>query len=127
MVQTMSSEQKKALLLLKFFIFSFHGLDDREKKLMKDSAEKLDALDELNWVNDFINEDPSTSFDRARLFFTQTIATYDPSLKLTYLNSVWDATNQKGFISEAEAVTILKLAKEWGVQKELLSLVRNKA
>lgn len=124
MLQSMTSEQKKAFLLLKLIIFSYHGLNDEEKKLLQDTAEKLDAIDEYNWVEDFIFSDPATSFDRARQFFNNTIATYNTDTKLTYLNTVWESTNQKGYISEMEAMAILKLAKDWGVQRELLNLVR---
>lgn len=124
MVLTMTSEQKKAFLLLKLIIFSYHGLDDEEKKLLRDTSEKLDGLDELKWVEEFFNTNPLDSFDRARDFFNRTIATYDSETKLTYLNAVWESTNLKGYISEMEAMAILKLAKDWGVQRELLTLVR---
>jgi len=67
------------------------------------------------------------SFDRARQFFTKTISTYDKDTKLSYLNSVWEATNEKGYISEMEALAMLKLAKDWGIQNVLLDLVRKKS
>lgn len=120
----MSTEQKKAFLLLKFVIFSYHGLDEEEIKLLQDTAEKLDATEELKWVEKFVNEDPINSFERARKYFTSTIATYETDTRLAYLNTVWEATNQKGYISEMEAMAILKLARDWGVQRELLNLVR---
>jgi uncharacterized tellurite resistance protein B-like protein len=44
--------------------------------------------------------------------------------KISYLNIVWEVTKSKGYISEMEATAILKLAKDWAVQKELLKLIR---
>jgi hypothetical protein len=37
---------------------------------------------------------------------------------------VWEAAKSKGYISEMEATAILKLAKDWAVQKDLLKLIR---
>ena len=124
MVTSMSTEQKKAFLLLKFVIFCYHGLDQGEIVILQKTAEKLNALEELKWVEDFVNTDLVSSFDRARSFFADTIATYDTAIKLDYLNTVWEATNEKGYISEMEAMAMLKLAKDWGIQKELLNMVR---
>jgi hypothetical protein len=126
MSQSMSSEQKKAFLLLKFVVFNYHGLDANEKAILENTAQELNAIEELNWAKEFISTDPASSFDRARTFFTKTISTYDMETKLSYLNSVWNATNIKGFVSEIEAMTMLKLAKDWGIQKALLDLVRKK-
>jgi uridine phosphorylase len=36
---------------------------------------------------------------------------------------VWEANNLKGFVTEMEATAMLKLAKDWGVEKELVNLV----
>ncbi|MFN6946413.1 MAG: hypothetical protein ACK4ND_15805 [Cytophagaceae bacterium] len=120
----MTSEQKKAFLLLKAIIFSYHGLDEDEKRILDETAEKLSAFQELEWALNFLNEDVLTAFDRGRAYFNTTIATYDNETKLSYLNMVWDATKLKGYITEMEAMAMLKLAKDWGVQKELLGMVR---
>ncbi len=124
MVTSMSTEQKKAFLLLNFVIFCYHGLDQDEIEILQKTASKLDATEELKWVEEFVNTDPVNSFERSREYFATTIATYDTSVKLDYLNTVWEATNLKGYISEMEAMAMLKLAKDWGVQKELLSIIR---
>ena len=120
----MNTEQKKALLLLKLVIFNYHGLDEVEKKILVDTATKLDALEELKWAYSFSEIDNITSFERAREFFKTTIASYEKDLKLDYIRLVWEDTNSKGYISEIEAMSMLKLAKDWGVQKDLLALVR---
>ncbi len=125
-VQTilMNTEQKKSLLLLKLVIFNYHGLDEEEKKILSDTAAKLEALDELKWAYDFSEQDNLTSFERAREFFKSTIATYEKDFKLEYIKIVWEDASSKGYVSEIEAMSMLKLAKDWGVQKDLLALVR---
>jgi len=125
MPKPMTTEHKKAFLLLKWVIFSsYHGLDKDEKASLQKSAEELNAQEEFEWVKRFAEEDEVHVFERARVFFKSTISTYDVDTKLSYLNTVWDATNQKGYISEIEAMAILKLAKDWGVEKDLLNIVR---
>jgi len=120
----MTAEQKKALLLLKYIIFNFHGLDEEEKKILQKDAEDIDGKQDLEWVEEFVSRDETTSFERAREFFRKTIATYEVESKVSYLNIVWESTRTKGYISEMEATAILKLAKDWAVQKELLKLIR---
>jgi hypothetical protein len=120
----MNTEQKKALLLLKLVIFNYHGLDEEEKKILANTAVKLDATEELKWAYDFSEQDDITSFERAREYFKSTIATYEKDSKLEYIRSVWDDTQSKGYVSEIEAMSMLKLAKDWGIQKDLLALVR---
>jgi hypothetical protein len=120
----MTSEQKKALLLLNSVIFNYHGLDEEEQKILETTATNLEAHNELKWVQDFIQQDVATSFERARAYLKEIIVSYDKETIIFFLNSVWDATNKKGHITEMEAMAILKLAKDWGAQKELLALVR---
>lgn len=121
----MDSEHKKSLLLLKLVIFNYHGLDLQEKRILSDTAAKLEASEELQWAFDFSNEDPVSAFDRARQFFNTTIATYDKDVRFSFVKNVWEDTQSKGYVSEIEAMSMLKLAKDWGVQKELLNMVRN--
>lgn len=120
----MNSEQKKTLLLLKLIIFSYHGLDPEEKKLLGETAESIDGQEELDWAYQFADEDQLTAFERARDFFKSTLLNYDHDVKVDYIKSVWTDTNSKGFVSEIEAMSMLKLAKDWGVQKDLLAMVR---
>jgi hypothetical protein len=120
----MTTEQKKAFLLLKTVIFNYHGLDEEEKSILQNTATELDGQEELAWAYKFIAEDVYTFFERSRKFFKETIGTYDHETKISYLNMVWEATNSKGYISEMEATAMLKFAKDWGIQKDLLLLIR---
>jgi len=120
----MSSDEKKAFLLLKSLILSFHGLTDEEKAMLEHTASEITGQEELDWVLHFINEDVYTAFERARAYFNSTIATYENSKKLSYLQMAWEANSSKGHITEMEATAMLKLAKDWGVQRDLLALVR---
>ncbi len=120
----MTSEEKQAFLLLKSIIFHYHGLDEDEQKILDDTAKRLDAYEELKWANQFISQDYITAFERAREYLNETIGKYDKERRLHYLDLVWKANNQKGYITEMEATAMLKLAKDWGVERDLIELVR---
>jgi hypothetical protein len=36
---------------------------------------------------------------------------------------VWQSNNLKGYVTEMEATAMLKLARDWNVEKELIELV----
>ncbi len=120
----MTSEEKKAFFLLKSVIFHYHGLDEDEQQILDETAEEYDAQDELDWAYDFIEEDYYTAFERAREYLTTVMMTYSEEKRLENLSSVWNANMKKGYISEMEAMAILKLAKDWGVEAGLMSMVR---
>lgn len=121
----MNPEEKKAYLLLKSVIFHYHGLDDEERKNLQETALELDAVKELEWTNNFIAEDYYTAFDRARDYLSEIIGKQDKDKKVSYLNMVWKANSKKGYITEMEATAIIKLAKDWDIEKELMTLVKN--
>jgi uncharacterized tellurite resistance protein B-like protein len=118
-----SSEEKKVYMLLKSVIFHYHGLDDAEKKDLDRTSEELGAQDEYQWALDFIAEDYITAFDRAREYLNNIIGDYPKDQRIELINMVWQANNLKGYVTEMEATAMLKLAKDWNVQKELIDLV----
>ncbi len=122
----MTTDEKKAILLLKSVIFHYHGLDNEEKIILDNTAQELDAWDELQWANDFIALDYYTAFERAREFLNDIVGNFDKETRLKYMGMVWEANNAKGYVTEMEATAMLKLAKDWHVQKELMLLIRNK-
>ncbi len=122
----MTSDEKKAILLLKSVIFHYHGLDKEEQQILDSTAERFDAWEELKWANDFISLDYYTAFERAREYLNEVVGNLDKDTRLNYLSMVWEANNAKGYVTEMEATAMLKLAKDWNVQKELMMLVRKK-
>jgi uncharacterized tellurite resistance protein B-like protein len=124
--KAMTSEQKKAILLLKSVIFHYHGLDSEEREILDNTAKRFDAWDELKWANEFIALDYYTAFERAREFLNDIVGNLDKDTRLSYLGMVWEANNAKGYVTEMEATAMLKLAKDWHVQKELMLLVRKR-
>ncbi|MEM6297671.1 MAG: hypothetical protein AAF740_03175 [Bacteroidota bacterium] len=120
----MSSQEKRAFLLLKSVIFHYHGLDEEEQELLNQAAIDLDAKEELAWANDFIAEDYYDAFDRARKYLAKVMNELPPARRLEHLNSVWSANMKKGYISEMEAMGIIKLAKDWQVERELIATIR---
>ncbi|HEY9044661.1 MAG TPA: hypothetical protein VIN08_02150 [Ohtaekwangia sp.] len=118
-----SSEEKKVFMLLKSVIFYYHGLDEEEKNDLDKTARELDAQEEYAWALEFIAKDYVTAFDRAREFLNNIIGDYAKEKRIELINMVWQANNLKGYVTEMEATAMLKLAKDWNVQKELIELV----
>lgn len=118
-----TSEEKKVYLLLKAVIFYYHGLDEAEKRDLDTTAELLQAPDEYLWAQEFIAKDYITAFDRARDYLNLIIGDYSKEKRIELVNMVWQANNLKGYVTEMEATAMLKLAKDWNVQKELVELV----
>lgn len=119
----MSEEEKKVYMLLKAVIFHYHGLDEAEKQDLEDTSQKLDAQGALDWALEFISQDYITAFDRARIYLNEIIGDYPKGKRIELINMVWEANNLKGFVTEMEATAMLKLAKDWGVENELIALV----
>jgi hypothetical protein len=116
-------EEKKVYMLLKSVIFNYHGLDEAERLDLEKTAEDLQAHEEYKWALDFIAKDYITSFERARDYLNEIIADYPKETRIELINMVWQANNLKGYVTEMEATAMLKLAKDWNVQKELVELV----
>ena len=120
-----SNEEKKVYMLLKAVIFHYHGLDEEESKDLLATARSLEAEEEYNWALDFISQDYITAFERARDFLNEIIADYPKEKRVELINMVWQSNNLKGYVTEMEATAMLKLSKDWNVQKELVELVLN--
>ena len=118
-----TSEEKRVYLLLKAVIYHYHGLDDAEKRDLDKTAEDLSAPEEYQWALYFISKDYITAFDRARDYLNLIIGDYTKEKRIELINMVWKSNNLKGYVTEMEATAMLKLAKDWNVQKELVELV----
>ena len=119
----MTTEEKRVYLLLKAVIFHYHGLDQDEKEDLEETSKRLEAPEQLKWAMDFIEKDQVTSFDRARTFLNEIIGDYTKEKRIELIHMVWDANNLKGYVTEMEATAMLKLARDWNVEKELIQLV----
>lgn len=118
-----SVEEKRVYMLLKSVIFHYHGLDEAERRDLDRTADEQDAHEEYQWAMDFISQDHITAFDRARDYLNDIIGDYPKEKRTELINMVWQANNLKGYVTEMEATAMLKLAKDWNVQKELIELV----
>jgi hypothetical protein len=76
------------------------------------------------WANEFIANDYISAFERAREYLNNIIGRLDKDKRLSYLDMVWRANNQKGYITEMEATAMLKLAKDWNIEDELIEMVK---
>ncbi|MEQ8711888.1 MAG: hypothetical protein RIC80_02670 [Cyclobacteriaceae bacterium] len=125
MINKIKGEEKKAFMLLKSLILHYHGLDEDEERILKDSARELDAHDELKWANAFIAEDYLSAFERSREYLNKIIGTLSVKKKLGYLMAVWEDNNKKGYLTEMEATAMINLAKDWKIEKDLLAKVNH--
>ncbi len=121
----MTSEEKRAFILLKSIIFNFHGIDEDEQEILDETAEELDASEELAWAHNFIAEDYYDAFERAQEFLDPIMLKLDKDKRLDYLSKVWTANNQKGYISEMEATAMIKLAQDWQIENELIEMIKS--
>jgi hypothetical protein len=117
-----SNEEKRVYMLLKAVIYHYHGLDPEEKIDLDKTADELNAHEEYLWAQEFIAEDYLTSFERARDYLNDIISDYPKDKRVELINMVWEANNLKGYVTEMEATAMLKLAKDWNVQQELIDL-----
>jgi hypothetical protein len=120
------TEQKKVFLLMEAFVFHYHELDKFEFNLLVETAKSLNAEEELKWAIDFINQDRPNSFERTRNYLKEKISGISDATRVNYLIKIWQATNSKGYITEMEALALLKIAKDWKVETELIKLIRSK-
>lgn len=119
----MTSEEKKVYLLLKAVIFHYHGLDEIEKRDLETVAREMNGPEELTWALNYIEEDYLTAFDRARNYLNNIIGDYPKDKRVELISMVWQSNNLKGYVTEMEATAMLKLARDWNVEKELVELV----
>ena len=119
-----TSEDLKCYMLLIAIIFHYHGLDEEEEVILNRKASENGAFEELNWAYEFIAEDYITAFDRARDHLMEMTDKLDKAKRLKYINDTWIANGEKGYITEMEATAMLKLARDWGVDKELVQMVQ---
>ena len=121
--RTMDSSEKKVFMLLKTVIFHYHGLDEDEKGDLEMTSQLMDAHREHAWALDFIAQDYITAFDRARDYLNLIIGDYPKNKRVQLITMVWEANNLKGYVTEMEATAMLRLARDWNVKEELISLV----
>lgn len=119
----MTQQEKRVYMLLKAVIFYYHGLDEPEKKDLEEASNRIDAKEELAWALEFIAKDYITAFERARAFLNDIIGDYDRPKRVELIHMVWESNNVKGYVTEMEATAMLRLAKDWKVEPELIELV----
>ena len=118
-----SPEEKKVYMLLKSVIFHYHGLDEAEKGELDKTSSELNADPEYQWALDFISKDYVTAFERARDYLNNIIGDYPKNKRVQLITMVWEANNEKGYVTEMEATAMLRLARDWNVKEELIGLV----
>jgi len=118
-------DEKRSLMLLKAIIFHYHGLDEEEELILDRTAKEMDAHDELQWAYDFIATDYISAFERAREYMSEMSGAIEKPKRLQFINRTWKANFEKGYITEMEATAMLKIARDWEVDQELIAMVQS--
>ena len=119
----MNTKEKKTILLLKAALFYYSGWGDKEEKLLLRKAREINGTTELNWVMSFIEKDIPSAQTRAQKKMCQIAKEISNEHRLTYLWENWEEGMRKGYLSNPEALYLLKIAKAWKVEKELLKKI----
>lgn len=119
----MTVEEKRVYLLLKAVIFHYHGVDEIERVDLEGAAARMQGENELRWATEFIEKDQVTAFERARAFLNEIIGDYTREKRIELLNMVWESNNLKGYVTEMEATAMIRLARDWNVENDLIDLV----
>lgn len=127
----MTHEEKEALLLLEYAIFRYHGFDDDERARLESDAASINAHAELEKVYAFVddilqktNQSEVAVFEAALERIKEVFAELSEDRRLEYVIQVWNANKAKGYVTEIEAIALLKVAKELGVQRGFVEYVR---
>jgi len=119
----MTAVEKRVYFLLKVVIYNYHGIDQREQHDLEESSRQMDAQAELDWATQFVAKDYITAFDRAREYLSVPVGDYPKPKRLELIDMIWKANNLKGYVTEMEATAMMRLAKDWSVEKEMMELV----
>jgi len=119
----MTAEEKRVYFLLKVVIYSYHGINEREQRDLEASSKKLDGQAELDWATQFVAKDYISAFERAREYLSGPVGDYPKPKRLELIDMIWKANNLKGYVTEMEATAMMRLAKDWSVQKEMMELM----
>jgi len=120
----LTSDEKRAFLLLKAVVFYYHGLDEEERVMLEKSAEEIDGSEEQKWAISFVSKDYLNSFERAREYLKSAMRSFQKEKVVAFLWDVWRANDAKGYTTEMEASAMVRLARDWGIDYELRDLIR---
>lgn len=119
----MDQTLKMGVMLLNSLIYHYHGLDPDEEELLKQTADKYDAVDEMLWANNFIAEDYISAFQRSRIYLKSIFKSLSKEEVLDYLEEIWIGNYDKGYVTEMETTAMKHLANDWGVESEFEKII----
>lgn len=92
--------------------------------MLEEASTRLSATEELQWANRFIAEEYLSAFERSREFFLKIFPGLSVEERLSYLTEVWEENHKKGYVTEMETTAMFTLAKDWGIEKEFLEIIK---
>lgn len=99
-------------------------MEEKEKSNLKNLSKIYEGEDELEWACQFAKNDTLSSFDRSKKEVSALLQEDDNDTKLYVLSKVWEVTKDKGYINQNEAALLLGIARNWGLERKFIDLVR---
>lgn len=99
-------------------------MEEEEKNNLKNLSKIYDGENELKWACEFAKNDILSSFDRSKKEVSVLLQDDDNDTKLYVLSKVWEVTKDKGYINQNEAALLLGIARNWGLERKFIDLVR---
>ncbi len=124
MLSTDSVQYKKDFFLLCAVVMSWNYLDSEDRALLYEEAANRNAKAELAWTIGFVEKIPETAYERARAWLKVTLGDYPADLQRRCFHDVWQFNQRKGYVTEMEAVSFLRLAQDFDLEQEMARAVR---
>ena len=106
--------------LLAVSFANFHGVDEDEEAFLQKQAQLFSAKEALAQARQFVEKDTSTAGDRALEALEKQASSHSQEKLYDFFKKIWDMGMEKGYLTEAEAVFLIKVAQLWKLPTQLL-------
>jgi hypothetical protein len=109
--------------LLKLVVFYYPRPDEEEMDQLRDKASAWKADEDRRWAIDFVDQEPATAFQRTGEFISGLFTGKSQLEREAFLEDIWSVDIARGYVTEMQAMALLKMAQAWGLQDKLLKLL----
>lgn len=120
----MDQARRRVYFLLKLMVFFYPRPDEEEMDQLREKAALWKADDDRRWAIEFIDHEPATAFARTTEFVGEQFKGLSKAEREQFLDDIWHADlAPRGYVTEMQAMALLKMAQGWGLQERLLKLL----
>ena len=120
-LKNLSLEEKRAYILIMSLLAYYHGLSSEDKSLLNKETEAINGKQAFFWAKEFIEKNTVTASKRAKAHLKKVKPHIEIKKRVTFLENIWQIYMKKGYLTTTEATTLLKIAKSWGVETDILT------